>query len=157
MKTLIVGLGNPILTDDGIGPEVAKELQSRLDPLEATIVECSLGGLNMLDLLTGYDRAIIIDAIETEGGEAGQIYQLDATALDATRHGSSIHELNLTTALELGKKLGMALPREISIFAIEVADTNTFSEKCTSAVQSAVPRCVELVINELKKDSIVNS
>jgi hydrogenase maturation protease len=152
MKTLIVGLGNPILADDGIGPKVAEELQNRLDPIETTIVECSLCGLNMLDLLPGYDRAVIIDAIETEGGEAGQIYQMDATALDATRHGSSIHEVNLATALEFGKKLGMTLPREISIFAIEVADTNTFSEKCTSAVQSAVPRCAELVINELKRE-----
>ena len=154
MKTIIVGLGNPILADDGIGPKVARELQSRLDPLEVTIVDSSLGGLTMLDLLAGYDRAIIIDAIETEGGKAGQIYQLDSTALDVTRHGSSIHEVNLATALELGKKLGMALPRKISIFAIEVTDTNTFREECTGAVQSAVPRCAELVINELRRDKI---
>ena len=152
IKTLIVGLGNPILTDDGIGPRVAQELQKRLDPLEATIVESSLGGLSMLDLMIGYDRAIIIDAIKTDGGEAGQIYRLDTTALDITRHSSSIHEVNLSTALELGKKLGMPVPREICIFAIEAADTDTFSENCTGAIEFAIPRCTELVIGELKKE-----
>jgi hydrogenase maturation protease len=154
MKTLIIGLGNPILTDDGIGPKVARELQRRLSNAEATIVESSLGGLGMLDLLAGYDRAIIIDAIQTEGGKAGQIYQLDSTALDATRNVSSIHEVNLATALQFGGKMGVALPQKISIFAIEVADTNTFSESCTGAVQSAIPRCAELVIDELKRDNV---
>ena len=108
-----------------------------------------MGGLNMLDLLAGYDRAIIIDAIQTEDGKAGQIYQLDVAALDATRHGTSIHEVNLATALELGKRLGMALPQKIYIFAIEASNVNTFSEECTFAVQSAVRRCAKMLITLL--------
>ncbi len=74
MKTVVLGLGNPILTDDGVGLRVARELEGRLDQQEATVMETSLAGLNMLDLLAGYDRAIIIDAIQTIGGKAGQIY-----------------------------------------------------------------------------------
>lgn len=150
MKTLILGLGNSILTDDGVGPQVAKELEGRLDQPEVTVIEGSLGGLNLLDLLTGYDRAIIIDAIETVGGKAGQIYRLDLAALDATRHAASPHDVNFATALELGKKLDLALPQKIDIFAIEVADTSTFGEKCTPEVQEAIPHCVEMVIRELE-------
>ena len=150
MKTLILGLGNSILTDDGVGPQVAKELEGRLDHQEVTVMEGSLGGLNLLDLLAGYDRAIIIDAIETVGGKAGQIYRLDVAALDATRHAASPHDVNFATALELGKKLDLALPRKIDIFAIEVADTSTFGEKCTPEVQEAIPHCVEMVIRELE-------
>lgn len=150
MKTLILGLGNSILTDDGVGPQVAKELEGRLDHQEVTVMEGSLGGLNLLDFLAGYDRAIIIDAIETVGGKAGQIYRLDVAALDATRHAASPHDVNFATALELGKKLDLALPRKIDIFAIEVADTSTFGEKCTPEVQEAIPHCVEMVIRELK-------
>ena len=152
MKTLILGLGNPILTDDGVGPRVARELEGRLDQPEATVMETSLAGLNMLDLLAGYDRAIIIDAIQTAGGKAGQIYQLELEAFNATRHAASPHDVNLATALELGKKLGMALPSQIDIFAIEVADTNTFGEECTPEVAGAIPACVEMVIQELKGD-----
>ena len=152
MKTLVLGLGNPILTDDGVGPRVAKELEGRLDQQEATVTETSLAGLNMLDLLAGYDRAIIIDAIQTVGGKAGQIYQLDLEAFDATRHAASPHDVNFATALELGNQLGLALPSQIDIFAIEVADTSRFSEECTPKVTEAIPLCVEMIVQELKGD-----
>ncbi len=152
MKTLILGLGNPILTDDGVGLRVAKELEGRLDQQAATVMETSLAGLNMLDLLAGYDRAIIIDAIQTIGGKAGQIYRLDIGAFNATRHAASAHDVNLATALALGKRLGLALPQQIDIFAIEVADTSTFSEECTPDVRQAIPVCVKMIIKELKGD-----
>lgn len=153
MKTLVLGLGNPILTDDGVGPLVARELEGKLDQREVTIMETSQAGLNLLDLLAGYDRAIIIDAIQTVGGKAGQIYRLKSGALNATRHAASTHDVNLATALELGNKLGLALPKQIDIFAIEVADTNTFSEECTLEVREAIPVCAEMIIRELEGDS----
>lgn len=152
MKTLVLGLGNPILTDDGAGPRVAKELEGRLNQQEATVMETSLAGLNMLDLLAGYDRAIIIDAIQTVGGKVGQIYRLDAEAFNTTRYASSPHDVNFATALELGNQLGLALPRQIDIFAIEVEDVTTFSEKCSPEVERAIPTCVEAVIRELRGD-----
>ncbi len=152
MKTLVLGLGNPILTDDGVGPQVARELEGRLDHQEVTVMESSLAGLNMLDLLAGYDRAIIIDAIQTRQGKVGQIYRLEPEAFDVTRHTASPHDVNFATALELGKRLGLALPRQIDIFAIEVADTSTFSEECTPEVRQAIPVCVKMIIQELKGD-----
>lgn len=151
MKTLVLGLGNPILTDDGVGHLVAKEIRDRVDRREVTVTETSQAGLNLLDLLAGYDRTIIIDAIQTKGGKAGQIYRLESGALNATRHAASTHDINLATALELGVKLGMALPRQIDIFAIEVADTSTFSEECTPEVREAIPVCAEMIIRELEK------
>ena len=152
MKTLILGLGNPILTDDGVGHQVAKELAGRLDQQEVTVMESSLAGLSLLDLLAVYDRAIIIDAIQTVGGKAGQIYRLDPEAFDSTRHAASPHDVNFATALELGNRLGLALPRQINIFAVEVTDTSTFSEECTPEVREAIPLCVEMIIQELKGD-----
>lgn len=152
MKTLILGLGNPILADDGVGPRVARELESRLDQPEVTVMEASLAGLNMLDLLAGYDRAVIIDAIQTVGGEAGRIYRLDLEAFDATRRAAAPHDVNFATSLELGKQLGLALPSRLDIFAIEVADTSHFSEECTPRVTAAIPLCAEMIVRELKDD-----
>ena len=156
MKTLVVGLGNPILCDDGVGPQVAEELKVRLDKPEGrlrrpdvTVLETSMAGLSFLDLLTGYDKVIIVDAIQTEGGRAGQIYKLDPGVLDVTRHTASPHDINFATALELGKKLGLALPQQIVVFAVEAADTTTFSERCTPEVSCAIPACVEMIIQEL--------
>lgn len=149
MKTLVVGLGNPILSDDGVGLRVAQELEGKLNSQEVTVVETSLAGLSFLDLLAGYDRAIIIDAIQTPEGRPGQIYRLAPDVFDVTRHASNPHEVNFATALELGRRLGLALPGEIVIFAIEVADASTFGEECTPQVGQAIPACVELVIQEL--------
>jgi hydrogenase maturation protease len=151
LKTLILGLGNPILCDDGVGPAVARELAGKLDPQEATVIEASLGGLNLLDLLVGYEKVIIIDAIKTEGGRAGQIHRLDLSSLTTTRHTTSVHDVDLVTALELGKKLKLAMPSRIDIFGIEVADTERFSEECTPAVAAAVPVCTEMIVGELGK------
>ena len=135
-----------------MGFHVAAELQARLSPQQATVMDTSVAGLGLLDLLTGYDRAIIVDAIQTVGGKAGQIYRLDPEALDFTRHAASPHDVNFATALELGNRLGMALPRQIVIFAIEVADVSTFSEECTPEVRDAIPVCVEMIIQELNRD-----
>lgn len=151
-KTLVLGLGNPILSDDGVGLKVARELKTKLDRDDVTVEETSMAGLSLLDLLVDYDRAIIIDAIQTVGGKAGQIYRLNSESLDITRHSASLHDVNLATALQLGNRLGWNLPKQIDIFAIEIADTSTFSEECTTKVARAIPVCVEMIIQELKGD-----
>jgi hydrogenase maturation protease len=152
MKTLVLGLGNSILSDDGVGLQVARELKTNLDQQEVTVEETSLAGLNLLDLLADYDRAIIVDAIQTVGGKPGQIYRLSSEALDTTTHTASVHDVNFATALELGKRLGLPLPKQIDMFAIEVEDASTFSEECTPKVREAIPICVETIIQELKGD-----
>lgn len=148
-KTLILGLGNPILRDDGVGPRIAMELEGKLDG-NVTIAETCMAGLNLLDILAGYDRAIIIDAIKTEDGEPGRIYRLGIEDFKDTCHAASTHDVNLATALELGERLDMSLPRRIDIVAIEVADTGCFGEELTPEVAAAVPACVEMIIKELK-------
>jgi hydrogenase maturation protease len=149
LKTLVLGLGNPILSDDSVGFRVIQELKARFNKPNLTLVESSASGLSLLDLITGYDKLIIVDAIKTEGGEAGKIYRLGAENLGAVRHSASPHDINLATALELGRKLGAALPQQIIILAIEVADVTTFSEKCTPEVERVIPLAVSLVAEEL--------
>jgi hydrogenase maturation protease len=149
-KTLILGLGNPILSDDGVGCRVAMALKERLNEPEVDVLEASVAGLDFLDMLTGYDKVIIVDAIQTGEGTPGQIYRLNPEALANTRHAGTPHDVNFATALELGKQLGLALPPQIDIFAIEVADTSHFSEECTPEVAESIPRCVEMIVREMR-------
>jgi hydrogenase maturation protease len=149
-KTLILGLGNALLCDDGVGIYVAGELKNRVDRPEVTVMETGVAGLSLLDLMVGYDKAIIIDAIQTTDGKAGQIYRLDPKVFDTALHTASAHGIDFPTALEFGRKLGLHLPQQIIIFAVEVSDVNTFSEECTPEVQKAIPRCVRMVLQELK-------
>ena len=152
MKTLVLGLGNPILGDDSVGLHVARALEDRLSQPEITVMEASVAGLDFLDLLVGYDRAIIIDAIQTNEGKAGQVYRLEPEAFNATRRASTPHDVNFATALELGNQLGLNLPQQITIFAIEVKNVSSFTEERTPEVERAIPICVEMVIEELNKD-----
>ena len=148
MKTLVLGLGNPILSDDGIGIRVARAIGQHYDGV--TVMEASQAGLNLLDLIAGYDKLILVDAIQTVGGNIGEVYRLEVSDLDTTLHSSSPHDISFTTALELGKRLGMVLPYEIVIFAIEVKDVTTFSEECTPEVIQAIPVARDMVIRELR-------
>jgi hydrogenase maturation protease len=149
MKTLVLGLGNPILSDDGVGIRVAHEIGEKLNNPQVTIAETSGAGLRLLDSITGYDKVIIIDAVQTERGQAGQIYRMGPQDFSFAKHFSSPHQINLATALELGKMLDLAMPQKISIFAVEAKDITTFSEKCTPEVEQAIPEVVKMVLEEL--------
>ena len=149
MKTLILGMGNPIMGDDGVGIWAARALIGKLNEEEATVMETSMAGLNLLELLADYDRAILIDAIKTGEGEVGKIYRLEPETLNETRHAASTHGIDFSTALKLGDRLGLSLPRDIVLFGIEVADANTFSEKCTPEAERAIPVVTDMVMQEL--------
>jgi hydrogenase maturation protease len=150
MKTLVLGLGNPILTDDGVGIEVVRALQQRMNDPRVALHESSLGGLNLLDILVGYDRAIIVDAIQTKDGTVGDVYHLRADDFEPCLHVSCAHDIDFATALELGRKIGLPLPRNITIVAVEVQDVTTFSEGCTPVVQAAINTAADMVLQELE-------
>ena len=149
MKTLVLGLGNPILSDDGVGIKVAHEVGEKLNDPQITVAATSEAGLSLLDSIVGYDKVIIIDAIQTKEGNIGQIYRMGPEDFSLTKHFSSPHQINLVTALELGKMLGLAMPQKITIFAVEAKDIASFSEKCTPEVERAIPEAVKMVLEEL--------
>ena len=157
MKTLVLGLGNPILSDDGVGLHVARTLQSKINQSEITVMESSMSGLSLLELLIGFDRAIIIDAIHTGEGKVAGIYRLDPSVFDATHPAAITHDVSFAAALEFGNRLGLALPQKITIFAIEVGDVSNFSEEFTAEVECAIPVCLEKVIQELNEERMCTS
>jgi len=149
MKTLVLGIGNPILSDDGAGIRVAREIGKQFNDSQLTIAETSEAGFRLLDSIVGYDEVIIIDAVQTEKGQAGQIYRMEPQDFSSAKHFSSPHQINLATALELGKMLNLAMPQKITIFAVEAKDITTFSEKCTPEVEQAIPKVVDMVLEQL--------
>jgi len=153
MKTLILGMGNPIMGDDGVGIWAARALKDRVNEEKVTVMETGMAGLNLLELLADYDRAILIDAIKTGEGEVGQVYRLKPEMFNDTRHAISTHGVDFSTALELGNRLGLNLPKDIVFFGIEVADANIFSEKCTPEVEKAIPVVADMVVQELNGGS----
>jgi len=155
MKTLLLGMGNPILTDDAVGVLVVRELRRNLEGApDLTIVEeCSAGGLNILDVIAGYDRLIVVDSIRTGLAAPGSWRRFDGAALADTLHLSSVHDVNFATALALGRQNGMRLPPddEIHIFAIEVQDNATFGESLTPAVEAALPDATATILTHIRR------
>ena len=151
MKTLVLGLGNPILTDDGVGITVVREVAARCRRDDVAFEEASVGGLRLLDVIAGCERLVLVDAIQTRDGRSGDIVRLHPNDLRASLHSGSTHDLSLPGALALGRGAGMVLPddEDIVIIAVEVEDVLTFGETCTPTVAAAVPRAVEAVLAEL--------
>jgi len=149
MKTLVLGLGNPILSDDAAGIKVAREVAKQLNSPKVTVAETSEAGFSLLDSIGGYDKVIIIDAIQTKNGNAGQVYRMETEDFSFAKHLYSPHQINLATSLELGKMLNLAMPQEITIFAVEAKDITSFNEKCTPEVEKAIPEVVKMVLQEL--------
>ena len=150
MRTLVLGLGNPILRDDSVGLRVAQALRPILDGVRGVeISEDYHGGLRLMERLVGYKRAIIIDAIRS-GAPIGSIHLLypDDTP---TRHSASSHDADLVTALEIGRRSGADLPRteDVLLVAIEVADVETFGESLTPEVEAAIPSAMRAVQDAL--------
>jgi hydrogenase maturation protease len=151
MKTLVIGLGNPLLKDDSVGLRVIQRLREELaDGPQVELAEDYWGGLRLMERMIGYERAIVIDAIST-GDPPGTIHRLSTTDIP-TQRSASAHDVNLPTALELGRRAGAALPadEDITLFGIEAADVLSFDESLTPEVAAAIPEMIKIILDELK-------
>jgi len=151
MNTLVLGVGNPILTDDGVGIRIARKLKEEAPELEVT--ETSEVGITLLDLVVGYDRLIIIDSIKTKKGKPGELYALTLEHLKPSIEFSSSHGIGIATVLELGQRLGYRMPRCVSIYAVEIKDNTTFGEECTEEVEERIPFIAQRILEEEKLSS----
>ena len=141
-RILLLGLGNDILTDDAIGLHVVHELQRELaDHPSIDIRETTEMGLALLDYITGYRVVFIVDSIQTGKAAPGVLHELDAAALTQLT-GRTPHFLGVGETLALGRQLGLPMPEQVSIFAIEVEDPFTLGTALTPALQAALPGIV---------------
>ncbi len=162
MKTLVLGMGNPILRDDAVGIRLARDFRRIVDQTNGgpgaqsgvadvvIIDDCSVGGLNLLDLVTGYDRLVVFDSIRTPGGTPGRWYAMTGVTYRETMNLGCVHDANFTTALELGRQLQahVPAPEHVHIFAVEIADNTTFSETMTPLLESAYGAIASQILQE---------
>lgn len=171
MKTIIIGLGNPILGDDGVGWKVAEAVKQIIDVESAdrfgqtqdgdilpsiVDVECvSLGGLNLMEQMLGYHRAILIDSMKTGRGPVGNImvFPVESLANPMDGHSASAHDTSLTLALNTARIMGLPVPEFVEIVAIEANNVSDFSEELSPAVAKAVPLATQSVINLLSMEA----
>jgi len=148
MNTLILGIGNPILTDDGVGIKIARKIKEGNPELE--VIETSEAGIALLDLIADYDKLVIIDSIKTGQEKPGKVYKLRLEDLKPAVDSASSHGVDIATAFELGRGLGYRMPKYISLYAVEIKDNTTFGEDCTEEVEERIPFIISQIIEEEK-------
>ncbi|MBK7318411.1 MAG: hydrogenase maturation protease [Anaerolineales bacterium] len=159
MKTLVVGLGNPILGDDGVGWKVAEEVKKQLSTDSHVDVEClSLGGISLMEHLIGYPKAILVDAFALDEPVGSiLILKLDDLPNYSAYHTTSAHDTSLQNAIELGKSMGAPLPDEITVVGIATKRVYHFSEKLSPPVKESVPLAAKFVLELIKQKTLVES
>ncbi len=139
--------------DDGIGVHILREMQNTYGALpNVTMEEAQTGGMNLIDLMRGYDKAILVDAVSVPTLLQGEVacYPIhDMT----TVHSSNPHDVSLLEALELSKRIGdTMLPQEIVIVAINLTTIpRTFTEAVSPEIRDAIPKAIEKIFSELSK------
>lgn len=144
----MVGLGNPILGDDGVGWVVAEQVRGRVDSGQIDVECLAVGGLRLMEFMIGYDQAIIIDALTSWTDPIGQVstFPLDLMPDLTAGHTTSAHDTSLQSALAMGRKMGFDLPAEVMVVGIEAQQVYDFSEELTEPVTAAVPAAVQRVV-----------
>jgi hydrogenase maturation protease len=146
-QTVIIGIGNPLLTDDAVGVQISRRLaDATAGRPDIDVTELYAGGLRLMEALVGYKRAILVDAMEC-GQNPGTVYCLSNRDLLETKNSVCAHDTSLSAALSVGRLSGLPLPDSIEIWGVEPQDLTTFGENLTEAVAQAVPRVVEKILN----------
>lgn len=151
MKTLVLALGNPILSDDGVAHEVADRLAGRLDYTD--IIKSSAATMDIIPKLAGYERLVVVDAIQRGSAPPGTVYRLSLNDFADTVRPSSPHDINFATAFRMVKKWGYDIPADIRIYGIEAVELSKFAEGCTPPVAEKLDEIVEHILNDLVTES----
>jgi hydrogenase maturation protease len=156
MSTRIIGLGNSILTDDGVGIYTARAIGQRLADLDGgarvDIVESEVAGFALMELMAGWKHVILIDSIQFRDLEPGTVIRIEPEDLHTSLRLRSVHDINLPAAMELGRQLGLEMPVQLTIFGIQAEDALTFGESLTRAAERGMHTAVDLVLNVLTTD-----
>jgi hydrogenase maturation protease len=158
VKTLVAGLGNPILSDDGVGWVVVQHI-SNLDmeiypSLDLSIESFSLAGIGLMEQMIGYDCVILVDSLNTGQHNQGSVvhFTLDSLPELTFGHSASAHDLSLKNALELGRRMNADLPKDcnVHIVGIEARHVFEFGETLSPEILKAIPIAVNLVTQLLE-------
>jgi hydrogenase maturation protease len=153
-QSIILGIGNEILKDDGIGPQLVKDLQQNEPIGNVEYKTAFLGGLDLLDLIRDYRKVILVDAIKTRNGIPGTVSYFTPENFTETLHLSNFHDASFLNTLHLGKQLGIPLPDEIHIIAIEIVEDMVFGNSFSPEIASKID-VIYQEVNQLIKDILV--
>lgn len=148
-KILILALGNEIMGDDGAGMKVLSMLEDNYKE-KADSVKLYSAGFNLLDVIEGYEKLLILDTINTENGNIGEIYEIEPSYFK-THFNSSSHYAGLPEIINIAQKLELNIPKEIKILAINIKSNNLLYEGLSEEIEKKLPHL------KIKAENIINN
>jgi len=149
MKIVVLGIGNTILRDDGVGIYISRMLKKSLRHPDVKIKETYLSGMTYIDMLEGFDFAFIIDSVKLEDNPVGALYKIEEEM--ECSNPKSLHHFTILNAVSFGRKIGIKMPDKVIIYAVNVLDNTTFCESFSTEIQSTLPSISDDIRKDIQK------
>lgn len=147
-RILVLGVGNLLLKDEGVGVHVARKLMEMDLPSHVEVLEGGTEGLDLLDDIEGRDKVIVIDTVQAEQAP-GTIYRFsDKDIEERPKSRLSLHDIDMTDLLKLADVLGVKKP-EVVVIGIEPKDMGTASLELSPEIEALIPKVIDLVLKEI--------
>ncbi len=149
-----MGVGNPLMRDDGIGPRVIELLRSGYSfPDNVEVVDAGTMSFMILDLLRGIDRLIVVDAVKDTGSPAGTVFRLTPEEIAPNQVAHSLHDVRLIDVLQAADLMGST--PETSAIGVQIDAIEEWVLELSEPVEAAVPIAAAAVLDELEGIGIV--
>lgn len=146
-RTLILGLGNSVLSDDAVGIHTVRFLHDEAEAAGIDTCEAEVAGFALLDLLAGYETVVVVDAVRVPDIALGEIVVMDATTDIPSLHLVAAHQIDLPSALALGAELGVDLPKVVRVVGVQIENDREFGERCGPLVEAAIPAAARMALD----------
>ena len=149
-RILLMGAGNTVMADEGIGPRCVEALDEWFDfPENVDVTDVGTTGLAMLDLLREYTHVIVLDAAKDTGHPAGTVVLYTPEDLAAHQVLHSAHDMRLIDVLQSATLIGIEL-ESVVIVGVQIKDMTEWVLKLTAPVQEAIPVACACALQQLQ-------
>jgi hydrogenase maturation protease len=147
-RVLVMGVGNPLMGDEGVGPRVVELLRSRYSfPPNVDVVDAGTMGFTILNLLQDLDFLVVVDAIDGTGHEPGTVLSLTPEDMAPNQVMHSLHDARLVDVLDAARLMG--LDPDVTCVAVQIAAIVHWELELTPVVEAAVPVAADAVVDIL--------
>ncbi len=147
---LVLGVGNLVLKDEGVGVHVAQRMQEMDLPSHVEVLDGGTMGFDLLDDIEGRKKVVIVDTVK--GGQPpGTVYRMTIDDIDEMpKSRVSLHDIDMTDVFKLADLFEIEKP-EIVIIGVEPKDMESTSMELSPEVEAQIPKVIEVVMREIEE------
>lgn len=147
---ILIGIGNNLLSDDGVGPYMAEKIGQKLDIPYRNVTHLSL---DLLDLVLGRQLIYIIDSLRNPEIPVGDVVQLTLEDLEYQQNPSYSHGITIPIIFNIGKKVYEMMPKNVRVFGINVFDNQTISDSFSEELNFKIAQISNHLLKKIQNDA----